>query len=77
MDLRLDKAAQEIGFATGMMVMSLFARMPSPEDPEAHMKAIPGLLRTTDALDGRFARMSADGFTEAVRFMVPVVRLKA
>ena len=40
------------------------------------MNTIPDLLRTTDALEGRFSRMAADGFTEAVRFLLPVVRPK-
>ena len=76
LDLRLDKAAEEIGFATGMMVMSLLAKMPTPADPDAHLRAIPGLQRITDVMEGRFSRMSADGFTEAIRFLLPVVRHK-
>ena len=75
-DLRLDQAAEEIGYATGMMVMSLLAKMPTREDPEAHIKTFPGLQRFTDALESRFARMAADGFSEAVRFRLPVVRHK-
>lgn len=73
LDLRLDQAAEEIGYATGMMVMSLLAKMPTPESPEAHMRPIPGLLRITDALDGRFAGMARDGLTEAVRFLLSAV----
>jgi hypothetical protein len=76
MDLRLDEAAEEIGYATGMMVMSLLANLPTAHDPEAHIKAFPGLQRFTDVLENRFARMAADGFAEAVRFRLPVVRHK-
>ncbi len=75
-DLRLDQASEEVGYATGMMVMSLLANLPTAEDPEAHIKAFPGLQRFTDVLENRFARMAADGFSEAVRFRLPVVRHK-
>lgn len=76
LDLRLDQAAEEIGYATGMMVMSLLARLPTADDPEGHFTAFPGLQRVTDVLESRFARMAADGFSEAVRFRLPVVRHK-
>src|SRR6185436_13419879 len=36
---RLDKAAEEIGYAMGLMVISVLANMPTPEDPEAHLKS--------------------------------------
>jgi len=72
----MDKAAQEIGFSTGMMVMSLLAKMPSPEDPEAHLKAIPDLQRITDVVKRRFAREAAASFTEAVRFSISLMRPK-
>ena len=75
-DLRLDQASEEIGYATGMMVMSLLANLPTADDPDAHIKAFPGLQRFTDVLENRFARMAADGFSEAVRFRLPVVRHK-
>lgn len=75
-DLRLDKAAQEIGFTTGMMVMSLLATMPTPEDPKAHLKVIPGLQRITDVVKRRFAREAAAGFTEAVRFSLSLMQPK-
>ena len=73
-DLRLDQAAEEIGYATGMMVMSLLEKLPTNDDPEAHIKAFPGLQRFTDVLENRFGRMAADGFSEAVRFRLPIVR---
>lgn len=76
LDPRLDKAAEEIGYAIGMMIMSLLAKLPTPEDPDTHSRALPGLQRITAALEGRFARMAADGFTEAVRFLLPAVRPK-
>ena len=72
----MDKAAQEIGFSTGMMVMSLLAKVPSPEDPEAHLKAIPDLQRITDVVKRRFAREAAASFTEAVRFSISLMRPK-
>ena len=71
---RLDKAAEEIGYAMGLMVVSMFANRPTPEDPEAHLKGFPGIPRLTDLLDARVARIAADGFTEAVRALIPVVR---
>lgn len=75
-DLRLDHASEEIGYATGVMVMSLLATLPTADDPDAHINAFPGLQRFTDVLENRFARMAADGFSEAVRFRLPVVRHK-
>ena len=71
---RLDKAAEEIGYAMGLLVVSMLANMPTPDDPEAHLKGFPGLARVTDLLDARVARIAADGFTEAVRALIPVVR---
>ena len=71
---RLDKAAEEIGYAMGLMVISVLANMPTPEDPEAHLKAFPGLSSVTDTLEARLARVAADGFTEAVRALIPVIR---
>ena len=74
LEQRLDKAAEEIGYAMGLMVVSMLANMPTPDDPEAHLKGFPGLARVTDLLDARVARIAADGFTEAVRALIPVVR---
>jgi hypothetical protein len=75
-DLRLDQASEEVGYATGMMVMSLLANLPTADDPDAHIKAFPGLQRFKEVLENRFARMAADGFAEAVRFRLPIVRHK-
>lgn len=70
MDIRLDKAAEEIGYATGMLVMALLAKPPKPDDPTTHAPVFRRLKFVRDVVAGRSGKVGAGAFIEAVRFML-------
>ena len=73
-DLRLDKAAEEIGYATGMLIMELLSKSPTLDNPAGHADVFHGLRRVRDVVIGRSGKVAADSFTEAVRFMLDLTR---
>lgn len=52
-DLRVDKAAEEIGYATGMLIMELLKTSPMLDNPAGHADVFHGLRRVRDAVTGR------------------------
>ncbi len=73
-DLRVDKAAEEIGYATGMLIMELLKTSPMLDNPAGHADVFHGLRRVRDAVTGRSGKVAADSFTQAVRFMLDLTR---
>ncbi len=74
MDMRLDKAAEEIGYATGMLIMELLKTSPMLDNPAGHADVFHGLRRVRDAVTGRSGKVAADSFTQAVRLMLDLTR---
>jgi len=69
-DLRVDKAAEEIGYATGMLIMELLNKSPTFDNAASHADVFHSLRRVRDVVRGRSGKVAADSFTQAVRFML-------
>ncbi len=74
MDFRLDKAAEEIGYATGMLMMALLSNPPTREKQADYVDAVRDLKRIRNVVTGRCGKLATDGFTQGVRFMLDSTR---
>ncbi|HKQ24831.1 MAG TPA: hypothetical protein VJT81_10360 [Burkholderiales bacterium] len=74
MDLRLDKAAEEIGYAAGMLMMALLSNPPTRENQAGYADAVRDLKRLRNVVTGRCGKLATDGFTQGVRFMLDSAR---
>jgi hypothetical protein len=74
MDWRLDKAAEEIGYATGMLIMALLSNPPTRENHAGYAEAVRDLKRIRNVVTGRCGKLATDSFTQGVRFMLDSTR---